>query len=152
MVVGVMQVQIAIDWSQSLKDKRRVVKSLRDTLHRHHMVSVSEVEDQEVWNRATLGIAMAGSSGSAVGATLDRVLDRIRSVHDCELTGTSREVLHGWGASFAGALGHEQHEQHDEHHAQTDQPNPEDKLAFNRAMETRGTEALQSQEPLRDHA
>ena len=32
MVVGVMQVQIAIDWSQSLKDKRRVVKSLRDTL------------------------------------------------------------------------------------------------------------------------
>lgn len=145
MVVGVMQVQIAIDWSQSLKDKRRVVKSLRDTLHRHHMVSVSEVEDQEVWNRATLGIAMAGSSGSAVGASLDRVLERIRSVHDCELTGTSREVLHGWGASFAGALGHEQH-------AQTDQPDPEDELAFNRAMETRGTEALQSQEPLRDHA
>ncbi|HIB63657.1 MAG TPA: DUF503 family protein, partial [Phycisphaerales bacterium] len=39
MIVGVMQVEIAIDWSQSLKDKRRVVKSLRDTLHHHHMVS-----------------------------------------------------------------------------------------------------------------
>ena len=151
MVVGVMQVQIAIDWSQSLKDKRRVVKSLRDTLHRHHMVSVSEVEDQEVWNRATLGIAMAGSSGSAVGATLDRVLERIRGVHDCELTSTSREVLHGWGASFAGALGHDLHAQHAQH-AQSDEPDSDDELAFHRALETRGTEALQSQEPLRDHA
>ncbi len=145
MVVGVMQVQIAIDWSQSLKDKRRVVKSLRDSLHRHHMVSVSEVEDQEVWNRATLGIAIAGSSGSAIGATLDRVLERIRSTPDCELTGTSREVLHGWGASFSGARG-----QGDS--AGTDPQDVEDELAFNRALETRGTEALQSHEPLRDHA
>lgn len=101
MIVGVMQVEIAIDWSQSLKDKRRVVKSLRDTLHRHHMVSVSEVEDQEILNRATIGIAIVGSSGSAIGATLDRVLDRIRSLPDCELTSTSRELLRGWGASIA---------------------------------------------------
>ncbi len=101
MIVGVMQVEIAIDWSQSLKDKRRVVKSLRDTLHRHHMVSVSEVEDHEILNRATLGIAIVGVSGSAIGVTLDRVLERIRSLPDCELTGTSREVLQGWGASIA---------------------------------------------------
>jgi len=101
MIVGVMQVEIAIDWSQSLKDKRRVVKSLRDTLHRHHMVSVSEIEDHEILNRATLGIAIVGVSGSAIGTTLDRVLDRIRSLPDCELTGTSRELLHGWGASIA---------------------------------------------------
>lgn len=100
MIVGVMQVEIAIDWSQSLKDKRSVVKSMRDSLHRHHMVSVSEVEDHEIWNRATLGIAIVGTSGAAIGTTLDRVLDRIRSTPDCELTGTSRELLHGWGASF----------------------------------------------------
>lgn len=100
MIVGVMQVEIAIDWSQSLKDKRRVVKSLRDTLHRHHMVSVSEVEDHEILNRATLGIAIVGVSGGAIGATLDRVLERIRSAQDCELTHTSRQLLHGWGASF----------------------------------------------------
>ena len=100
MIVGVMQVEIAIDWSQSLKDKRRVVKSLRDTLHRHHMVSVSEVEDHEILNRATLGIAIVGVSGGAIGVTLDRVLERIRSVPECELIGTSREIHHGWGASF----------------------------------------------------
>jgi uncharacterized protein YlxP (DUF503 family) len=103
MVLGVMQVEIAIDWSQSLKDKRRVVKSLRDTLHRHHMVSVSEVEDHEILNRATLGIAIVGVSGGAIGVTLDRVLERIRSTPDCELTGTSREILQGWDASFSTA-------------------------------------------------
>lgn len=100
MVVGVMQVEISIDWSGSLKDKRRVVRSLRDTLHRHHMVSVSEVEDHEILNRATLGIAVVGVSGGAIGVTLDRVLERIRSVADCELTRTSRELHHGWGAHF----------------------------------------------------
>ena len=73
MIVGVMQVEIAIDWSQSLKDKRRVVKSLRDTLHRHHMVSVSEVEDHEILTRAALGVAIVGVSGGAIGATLDRL-------------------------------------------------------------------------------
>jgi uncharacterized protein YlxP (DUF503 family) len=100
MVVGVMQVEIAIGWSQSLKDKRRVVRSLRDTLHRHHMVSVSEVEDHDILNRATLGIAITGVSGGAIGATLDRVLERIRSMPECEMTHTSRQLLHGWGASF----------------------------------------------------
>ena len=63
MIVGVMQVEIAIDWSQSLKDKRRVVKSLRDTLHRHHMVSVSEVEDHEILTRAALDDEFATASG-----------------------------------------------------------------------------------------
>jgi len=100
MIVGVMQVEIAIDWSQSLKDKRRVVKSLRDTLHRHHMVSVSEVEGHEILNRATLGVAIVGVSGGAIGVTLDRILERIRAIPECELTHTSRELLHGWGASF----------------------------------------------------
>lgn len=103
MIVGVMQVEIAIDWSRSLKDKRRVVRSLRDTLHRHHMVSVSEVEDHDILNRATLGVAIVGVSGGAIGVTLDRVLERIRSVPDCELTRTSRELHHGWGAHFGDA-------------------------------------------------
>jgi uncharacterized protein YlxP (DUF503 family) len=111
MIVGVMQVEIAIDWSQSLKDKRRVVKSLRDTLHRYHMVSVSEVEDHEILNHATLGIVIVGVSGGAIGVTLDRVLERIRSVHDCELTRTSREIHHGWGASF-GDYTHDQLDPH----------------------------------------
>jgi hypothetical protein len=105
MVVGVMQVEISIDWSSSLKDKRRVVRSLRDTLHRHHMVSVSEVEDHEILNRATLGIAIVGVSGGAIGVTLDRVLERIRSMADCELIHTSRELHHGWGAHFGDNRG-----------------------------------------------
>lgn len=103
MVVGVMQAEIAIPWSRSLKDKRRVVRSLRDALHRHHMVSVSEVEDHEILTRASLGVAIVGVSGGAIGATLDRVLERIRSVPECELTHTSRQVHHGWGASFSAA-------------------------------------------------
>ncbi|MEX0876326.1 MAG: DUF503 domain-containing protein [Phycisphaerales bacterium] len=96
-----MQVQLAIDWSQSLKDKRRVVRSLKDTLHRHHQVSVAEVDDQDILNRASLGISLAGTDGAHVGSVLDRVLDRIRTTPDCEVSGTSREILRGWVGSYA---------------------------------------------------
>lgn len=103
MVVGVMRVQLAIEWSRSLKDKRQVVRSLKDSLHRHHQVSVAEVEDLEILNRATLGISAAGNDGAYIGSVLDRVLGRIRSVPDCEVTGTSREILHGWVGALGGS-------------------------------------------------
>jgi uncharacterized protein len=94
MVVGVMQVELAIDWAQSLKDKRRVVRSLKDSLHRHHMVSVAEVANLEIHNRASMGVSLCSNSGEHAGVTLDRVLERIRAIHDAELVSTSREILH----------------------------------------------------------
>ncbi len=103
MVVGVMRVVLAIDWSRSLKDKRRVVRSLRDTLHRHHLVSVAEVDDQDILNRAQLGITVAGNDGATIGSVLDRVLGRIRSTPDCEVIDTRREILHGWVGALGGA-------------------------------------------------
>ena len=44
MVVGILQIEVSIDGSTSLKDKRRVVSSLKDRLHREHQVSVAEVD------------------------------------------------------------------------------------------------------------
>jgi uncharacterized protein YlxP (DUF503 family) len=96
MIVGVMKVELAIDWAQSLKDKRSVVRSLKDSLHRHHLISVAEVEDLDIHNRAVLGITLAGNSGGHIGIVLDRVLNRIRSTADAEIISCSREILHGW--------------------------------------------------------
>jgi len=101
MVVGVMQVEISIEWSRSLKDKRSVVRSLRDVLHRHHLVSVAEVADQDLLNRAMIGVSMVSNSGAVIGACFDRVLERIRSVHECEVVWTGREILHGSCGSYS---------------------------------------------------
>lgn len=94
MVIGILQFELLIRGAQSLKDKRRVVSSLKDRLHREHMVSIAEVGLQDNMNVARMALALVGSDGKHVGQTLDRITARLRALHDAELSSISREVLH----------------------------------------------------------
>jgi uncharacterized protein YlxP (DUF503 family) len=95
MILGILQVEVMIDGSQSLKDKRRVVTSLKDRLHREHQVSVAEVDMQDDPGRAVLGIALAASSVPHCQSTLDHVLTKVRESRDCVLTDHQQEILTG---------------------------------------------------------
>ncbi|KAA0214320.1 MAG: DUF503 domain-containing protein [Leptolyngbya sp. PLA3] len=95
MVIGILQFELLIHDAESLKDKRRVVRSVKDRLHREHQVSVAEVADQENPSLAVLGLALVGTDGRHVAQTLDRIVEKIRAVHDAELGDTRREILHG---------------------------------------------------------
>ena len=63
MVVGILQAELVIDGAESLKDKRRVVVSIKDKLHREFQVSVAEVDSLDSHHRAVLGITMAVCRG-----------------------------------------------------------------------------------------
>ncbi len=95
MILGVLQVELVIDGSQSLKDKRRVVASLKDRLHREHQVSVAEVDSQDDPRRAVLGIALAASSVPVCQSVLDHVLGKIRESRDCVLSDHQQEIITG---------------------------------------------------------
>jgi len=95
MVVGVLQFELHIPDAQSLKDKRRVVKSLRDRLHREHLVSIAEIGELETLNMAMMGIAVAGSDGARIGRVLDTIDAKLRALTDAELGSTRRELIHG---------------------------------------------------------
>jgi len=58
MIVGVMAWELALAGCQSLKDKRRIVKSLKDRLHQRFNVSAAEVDHQDVWQRAALAVSV----------------------------------------------------------------------------------------------
>lgn len=90
-----MQVELRIAWAESLKDKRRVVKSLKDRLHREHLVSVAEVAALESPTVAVIGIASVGHDGHRVGETLDRISAKLHAMHDADVAATTREILHG---------------------------------------------------------
>lgn len=75
MVVGVVRVELRIHGAASLKDRRAVVRRIRDRLRARHNVSVAEVGDQDVWQRATLGVAAV----SLATADAARLLARLRS-------------------------------------------------------------------------
>jgi len=76
MTVGLLSVELYLPASQSLKDKRTVLRRLKDRLGALN-VSVAEVAHQDLWQRAGLGIATVGSSGQSAEQTLNAVLREI---------------------------------------------------------------------------
>ena len=95
MVVGILQFELLIHGAESIKDKRRVVRSVKDRLHREHQVSVAEVAAQDKLNIAVLGLACVGTDGARVAEVLDHVTEKLRAVPDAELGEVSRQILHG---------------------------------------------------------
>lgn len=97
MVIGILQFDVLLRGAESLKDKRRVVSSLKDRLHREHLVSIAEVGMQDVHGVARLGLALVGTDGRHVGQTLDRITSKLRGMTDAELGEVTREVIEGSG-------------------------------------------------------
>lgn len=94
MVVGVLQFELLIHGCESIKDKRRVVASVKDRLHRAHQVSVAEVGLQDRMDAAAMALACVGTDGRRVGEVLDHVLIKLRALGDAELGDTSRQIFH----------------------------------------------------------
>lgn len=79
MVIGVLKFRLGIFEALSLKDKRRVVKSLKDRLHARHNVSVAEVDDLDHRQAATLGLAMISNDTRFVESALSKIVDEVRA-------------------------------------------------------------------------
>jgi uncharacterized protein YlxP (DUF503 family) len=60
--VGVLTLELRIEHAHSLKEKRHVVKSLKDRLRHKFNVSVSEIDDQDLHNSAVIAAAVVSSS------------------------------------------------------------------------------------------
>ncbi len=97
MVIGILQFDVLLRGAESLKDKRRVVSSIKDRLHREHLVSIAEVGMQDVHALARLGLALVGTDGRHVGQTLDRITSKLRSMTEAELGEVTREIIEGSG-------------------------------------------------------
>jgi uncharacterized protein YlxP (DUF503 family) len=93
MHVGVLTVSLFLGESASLKDKRHVVKSLVEAVRHRFNVAIAEVDDQDLWQRATLGIACVSNDHGHANSILDRVLDFMESNRFASVIGTELEIL-----------------------------------------------------------
>jgi len=83
MPIGLLTLEIHIPDAQSLKDKRQVLRSLKDRLRAHYNVAVAELEHQELWQRSRVGVvSISGDSQyleeslQAIAAESERILGR----------------------------------------------------------------------------
>jgi hypothetical protein len=93
MVVGILQLRLMIRDAQSLKDKRRIVKSLRDRIRNRFNVSVSEVDSLDLRQQATLGIALATNDRVFADQVLAKVVDLVRATPGAVLVDYETEIL-----------------------------------------------------------
>jgi len=77
MNVGVCKVRLRLPGNQSLKDKRRVVKSIIARVAGKFDVSIAEVDDNDRWQLATLGISYVSNDNRHANEVLSRIVDFI---------------------------------------------------------------------------
>jgi hypothetical protein len=78
-VVGVLTLELRIEHAHSLKEKRHVVKSLKDRLRHKFNVSVAEIDDQDLHNSAVIAAATVSSSKDFAAKILQAVEDESAS-------------------------------------------------------------------------
>lgn len=93
MIVGLCTVELYIPDGHSLKAKRQVLLSLKDRLRDKFNVSVAEVGDQDLWQKAVLGIACVANEETHVDQVLAQALNVIRSVPNIEMIRSRIELL-----------------------------------------------------------
>jgi uncharacterized protein YlxP (DUF503 family) len=93
MIVGVMKVDLAVFDARSLKDKRRVIQSVKQRLRDRFNVSVAEVDYGDLTQRCLLGIALVCDESRAVHAQLDKMVELLRHTAGLSLLNYERELL-----------------------------------------------------------
>ena len=93
MIVAVAIFELHIEHAQSLKEKRMVVKSLRDRLRSRFEISAAEVGLQDLHQRARLAVSFIALDNAGADAQLERILTFVESNTDARLNGWTSEKL-----------------------------------------------------------
>jgi uncharacterized protein YlxP (DUF503 family) len=94
MVVGVLKLNLVIPENHSLKGKRGVLKRIQARVAQQFNVSVTECGDQDLWQSALLGFAVAGTSRPTIEATLRNVVDFVDNLGLAEVGESGVEFFH----------------------------------------------------------
>ena len=96
MPIAHLTLELSIEAAQSLKDRRQVVRSLKDKLRATFNVSVAELDGAELWNRATVGVVSVSNSQDYLRGQMDKVeraATRIANNCGAEVTDSFIEYL-----------------------------------------------------------
>ncbi|MBI5492145.1 MAG: DUF503 domain-containing protein [Deltaproteobacteria bacterium] len=93
MVVGVCRISLMIHGNHSLKEKRMVLKSLMEKVRNRFNVAIAEVGDNDLWQRAELGLSAVGNDRAFVNSSIDKVMNFIEGLHTAEVLDHAIEFI-----------------------------------------------------------
>ena len=90
MTVGIARLTLFLPEAHSLKEKRMVLRRVKDRARQKFNLAIAEVGENDVWQRALLGVAVLGNGRRFVESALDEVVRFVRS--EAEVTNVEREI------------------------------------------------------------
>ena len=93
MVIGAMSIELFIHENESLKGKRRIVKSIIGKVKSRFNVAIAEVEYNDKWQRIGLGVSAVGNDRGHIDSVLTTVLTFIESMYLAELIDSRIEII-----------------------------------------------------------
>ena len=93
MVIGAFEVRLKVIGARSLKEKRKVLKSLKDRFSRMN-ISIAEVDDQDKWQAATIGITLVSNDAVYVNSVIDKIDKSLSELPGVEVIHTKVEIMH----------------------------------------------------------
>lgn len=96
MSIGILKLKLHIPGSFSLKDKRRIVKSLTAKIRQNFNVSIAELGDNELWQVALIGISCISKDSRYINEIISKVIDFIsQNHHEVVIIEKEMEILPG---------------------------------------------------------
>ena len=93
MPIGLLTLEIYIPDARSLKDKRQVLRSLKDRLRRQFNIAIAELDHQETWQRALVGVVTISGDTRHLEDSLEKVANESERLLGRDLVGSTVEVL-----------------------------------------------------------
>ena len=93
MTIGVLQMDLLVPGARSLKDKRRVIKSLKQLLHNRYNCSVAEIDFQDMWGRARLAVCVVSGESRHANEELNEIVRFASTKQGAELLDYRIEML-----------------------------------------------------------
>ena len=85
MFVGIVRIELHIPAAGSLKEKRSVIQGLKERIRQRARAAVAEVDHQDLWQRATLGVAVVSGEAGQVGELLQTVRNLVDATYGAQL-------------------------------------------------------------------
>lgn len=118
MVVGVCRISLQLEDSQSLKDKRSVLRRIKDRVNQKYNCAIAEVGDTDVWQSAQLGFAVVSNERGFTQSMVQRILAFIDDLALAKLVDDEQDYIdYGDGVVEGGSSA-------DYPHWETDEPSP----------------------------
>lgn len=93
MFVGIVRIELHVPGASSLKDKRSVVRALKEKIRHRVQAAVAEVDHQDLWQRATLGVSVVSGERRQVDELLQSVRRLVDATYEAQVLDWQEQVV-----------------------------------------------------------